>query len=336
MLRFGEQAEAQGIETIEHSVGYARFQLAELGRDNAFSAEPVVEGSAHAVPHAEWVGPDGVETLQTHPRHLDDALPKVVFGRSEGVGHVPTPPVGKELIEKTMIEPRVLGVHASDLLVVPHLARQIDRAADAVFRDENRLPGGGVAQIPDLRRKVRIPLIRMRVEKRVTPRRLAGIAQRAESLPRHFLPRNKLFQTAVEHRYTGLVQRVDQRQHGHRMTKDRPIAGLVQQPPHHHAGMISVAADHAADRRVEPFRHLRRILPQPIGRRLIVNQETDFIAEIELIASRDGAEKPDHVEPHHLAVQQIATKHIGVEGDTVTDRHRIAGMRTLQEDPFAV
>jgi hypothetical protein len=141
---------------------------------------------------------------------------------------------------------------------------------------------------------------------------------------------------AVEHDHPRVVQLAQSRQRGRGVAEQRPVVRLVEQSPHHHAGMIAVATDHAEQRLVVALCHLRRGLQAPGGVRLFVDHQPDLVAQVELIAGCHAGDEPDRIEPHHLDVQQVAPQHVGIRRQLQTDRAVVAGVRAAQKQPPAV
>jgi hypothetical protein len=141
---------------------------------------------------------------------------------------------------------------------------------------------------------------------------------------------------AVEHDHPRVVQFAQPRQRGRGVAEHRPVGRLVQQPPDHDAGMVAVAANHAEQRLVKTLGHLRRRLQAPRRVGLLVDQQPDLVAQVELIPGRHAGDEPDRIEPHHLDVQQIAPQHVGVRRQLQTDRTMVARVRAAQKQPPAV
>ena len=143
-------------------------------------------------------------------------------------------------------------------------------------------------------------------------------------------------QTAVEHHDARVIQAPDQGQHVERMAEDRPVARLVQQPPHHDARMIPIAQDHLRDRPVESLTHLRRRLQEPAGKALLVDHQSQFVAQIELVTGGHRAEEADRVESHRLGQQQVAAGQVGIVRPVQPDGIVRRRVRTFQENALAV
>ena len=104
-------------------------------------------------------------------------------------------------------------------------------------------------------------------------------------------------QAAVEHHHAGAVQRANQRQCVNRVTQDGPLGCFVEQPPHHHAGMIPITHDHLRNLAIETLGHLRRRLEQPTGVALLVSHQAQLIAQVKLVARRHGQKKRIALKP---------------------------------------
>ena len=65
-----------------------------------------------------------------------------------------------------------------------------------------------------------------------------------------------------------------------------PLPRFVEHAPDHYARMVAVALDHRRGRSIEPLGQLRRRLHQPTGVVLLIDQQADLVAQIELIAAR--------------------------------------------------
>ena len=64
---------------------------------------------------------------------------------------------------------------------------------------------------------------------------------------------------------------------------------------------------------------------------LFVNQQTDFVTQIELIASGDTGNETNRIETHDFDVQQVAPKHVRIGRELQSDRAMVARVRTAQK-----
>ncbi|OPZ99975.1 MAG: hypothetical protein BWY71_00868 [Planctomycetes bacterium ADurb.Bin412] len=89
---------------------------------------------------------------------------------------------------------------------------------------------------------------------------------------------------------------------------------------------------------MEPLLHPRRILQQPAPPVFRVNQQPDFIAQIQLLPAWRPHNPSHHIESHRLKIQHIAPRKIRqISGEQLV-RHRavVARVRTPQKNPPAV
>jgi hypothetical protein len=142
--------------------------------------------------------------------------------------------------------------------------------------------------------------------------------------------------SAVEHDHPRVVQLAQPRQPGRGVAEHRPVVRLVQQPPDNDAGMVAVAANHAEQRLVKTLGHRRRRTQAPRRVRLLIDQEPDLVAQIELIAGCHAGDEADRVEPHHLDVQQVAPQHVGIGRQLQAHRAMVARVRAAQKQTPAV
>ena len=157
------------------------------------------------------------------------------------------------------------------------------------------------------------------------PRFAAGFAVPDVELGEHLIVHaGQIPPAAVEKHHARLVELADQRQRGRRETEVRRVPDLVQQSPDHHAGMIAVAADQLGNRTFPTLGQFRRVLHRPRRERFLIDHQPDLVAEVELISLRAAPDEPDHVEPHHLQIEQVAPGHVGIGRQLQADGEMIA------------
>jgi hypothetical protein len=66
---------------------------------------------------------------------------------------------------------------------------------------------------------------------------------------------------------------------------------------------------------------------------LLIHQQADLVAQLELIAGRLPAERADHVVAGDLAVQQVAAGQVGIVGHERAARRPGVGLGAFQENP---
>ena len=64
------------------------------------------------------------------------------------------------------------------------------------------------------------------------------------------------------------------------------VIRLVQQPPDHHRRVVSIAEYHFLQALIVTLAHLGRVGQAPTPMRFFVNQQSDLVAQVELVAGR--------------------------------------------------
>ena len=104
----------------------------------SFARHALVDGAGQAVARKVRVGANRVQSQEPLPGHLGGAGREVVFGPSEGLGHVPPLPVFEETVALRAVEAGIFEIFGAALLVVARDLHQIHRTADAILREEHR------------------------------------------------------------------------------------------------------------------------------------------------------------------------------------------------------
>src|SRR5947208_745494 len=100
--------------------------------------------------------------------------------------------------------------------------------------------------------------------------------------------------------------------------------------------MVAVSADHIPGVAIVALCHPGRIRQTPASKRAFPNHQTYFVAEIELVRVGYSGDKPDGVKASRFSINQITPDKIGNHGGLLSDGHVIAGVGTLQKDPFSI
>ena len=265
-------------------------------------------------------------------------------------------PVGGEfflgLLEEFEVVP--LGIGAV-LFIMAQLADRVHQAADAVFGEEDRLRVA--AQVADAGldlRRVRHGRIDVRIARPlevpterpglgralivgalgapgVFPLRAAGVADRPDVvLP---VPPPALLQDEPR-----TVQRAEQGEAFHGVLRHRAVAHLVDQSENDDARMVPVAQHHLAQIGVEPLGHFRRIGQEPRGHVLLVDHQSDLIAQVQLVWMGQARDEPDHVETARFHVKQVFAQQVrrARRWQNRADRRVVSGVRALQKNPLPV
>ena len=98
----------------------------------------MVHHARDVVPDDGGVGADGIESQGALAGHLAQALGEKLVGSGEALGEAPALPVGEEAVEALAVELRVFSTLFAEALEVPRSAPEVDGAADAVLREEDR------------------------------------------------------------------------------------------------------------------------------------------------------------------------------------------------------
>ena len=149
--------------------------------------------------------------------------------------------------------------------------------------------------------------------------------------------RESVESAAVEQDHASVVQATDQRQRSHGAEKHGPRPRLVQQSPHHDAGMVAIPLDHGRGRVVEPLAHLRRFAPDTSLRssphRPSIRSRRTIRADTALAKP---AMKRIMLKPMTLQLSKSFRSISGSYRDADADGRVGAGVRGFYEQPPAV
>jgi hypothetical protein len=103
----------------------------------SFAGQSLVQGASHAVSGHVRVCSDRIQAFPTLTRHLGNALVEVLVGIGPGVVHSVPLPVRHEQVPDSLIEPGVLDLGLTDLLILAEYPGPIDGAPYAVLGENN-------------------------------------------------------------------------------------------------------------------------------------------------------------------------------------------------------
>ena len=109
------------------------------------------------------------------------------------------------------------------------------------------------------------------------------------------------------------------------------IGCIREQTPDHDAGVIAVPKNHLTERAIEMLLQSFGRLHLPGSVILLVNEQPQLVAQIQLGSDRQPRHEADGIETHRLDAEQLASEHVGVERDRLPDRINVERPRTSRK-----
>src|SRR5580700_9659886 len=98
--------------------------------------------------------------------------------------------------------------------------------------------------------------------------------------------------------------------------------------------MVAVAQDHLPNRNLIARFHLGRILQKPCPAGLLIDQQAQFVTQIQLVRMGNAGNETDGIETTSFGIKQVAPQHVRITWRRNIDSERgvISGMRTAHEN----
>ena len=142
--------------------------------------------------------------------------------------------------------------------------------------------------------------------------------------------------STVEHHHARVIELAHQRQHLDGMAKGRSVRRFVQQPPDHDARMVAIAADQLRDVLIETLRSSAASRQSERRHRIPRTRAARFHRTGPTGPGCAAPDEADHVEAHHLHVQQIAPQQIRIARELQPDGIVVTRVRAAQVQPATV